>query len=115
MVLGPFAETKGPCRRGAKPRKSCEIRLAGNWGGLVTSNDRYDASDLPEAQFEPGSKNQVLRNRIGITSKPMMDNAESRALEKALDLLVRKFDKTHGFTTEDLCDCHRIWLGDIYD
>jgi len=81
----------------------------------VTSDDRYDASDLPEAQFEPGSKKQVLKNWLGITSKSMMDNAESRSLEKALDILVRKYDESHRFTTEDLCDCHRIWLGDIYD
>ncbi len=81
----------------------------------MTPDDRYDASDLPEVQFEPGSKNQVLKNRFGIISKSMMDDAESIALEKALDLLIRKFDETHSFTTEDLCDCHRVWLGDIYD
>jgi len=81
----------------------------------VAADDRYDSSELPEAQFEPGSENQVLRNRLGITSKPMMDEAEARALEKALDILVLKFDETHSFTNEDLRDCHRIWLGDIYD
>lgn len=81
----------------------------------MTPDDHYDASDLPEAQFEPGSNSQVLKNRLGITSKQMMDDAESRALEKALDILVQKFDETHRFTIGDLCDCHRIWLGEIYD
>jgi cell filamentation protein len=81
----------------------------------VTPDDRYDTSGLPEAQFEPGSKNQVLRNRIGITSKQGMNDAEARALQKTLDVLVRQFDETHRFTALDLCDCHRIWLGDIYD
>ncbi len=60
-------------------------------------------------------KNQVLRNRIGITSKQGMNDAEARALQKTLDVLVRQFDETHRFTALDLCDCHRIWLGDIYD
>lgn len=81
----------------------------------MTPDDRYDTSGLPEAQFEPGSKNQVLRNRIGITSKQGMNDAEARALQKTLDVLVRQFDETHRFTALDLCDCHRIWLGDIYD
>lgn len=81
----------------------------------MTPDDRYDVSDLPEAQFEPGSSNQVLKNRLGITSKQRMDDAEARALEKTLDVLVRNFDEAHCFTAEDLCDCHRIWLGDIYE
>lgn len=81
----------------------------------MTPDDRYDVSDLPEAQFEPGSSNQVLKNQLGITSKQRMDDAEARALEKVLDILVRKFDEAHRFTAAELCTCHRIWLGDIYD
>jgi cell filamentation protein len=48
----------------------------------VTPGDRYDVSDLPEAQFEPGSNDQVLRNRLGIISKQEMDAVEARALER---------------------------------
>lgn len=81
----------------------------------MTPDDRYDVSGFPEAKFEPGSHNQVLRNRLGITSKEGMDETEARALEKTLDVLVRQFDETHRFTVADLCYCHRIWLGDIYD
>lgn len=81
----------------------------------MTPDDRYDTSGLPEAQFEPGSHNQVLRNRLGITSKQIMDNTEASALGRALDILVRRFDENHQFTAADLCDCHRIWLGDMFD
>lgn len=81
----------------------------------MNPDDRYDASGLPEAQFEPGSNNHVLRNRLGITSKQMMDNTEAKALEKALNILVRKIDEDHPFTAEDLCYCHRIWLGEVYE
>jgi cell filamentation protein len=81
----------------------------------VTTDDRYDVSDLPEAQFEPGSNGQVLKNLLGITSREVMDEAEARALERAIDVLVRAHDETHRFTSADLCDCHRIWLSDIYE
>jgi cell filamentation protein len=70
---------------------------------------------LPEAQFEPGSNNQVLRNRLGITSTQEMDAAEARALEKTMDALVRRYGETHRFTVLDLRECHRLWLGDIYE
>ena len=28
------------------------------------ADNRYDVSDLPEAQYEPGSDGQVLKNRL---------------------------------------------------
>lgn len=79
------------------------------------SDDRYDVSDLPEAQFEAGSGGQVLKNRLGIVSKQQMDDAEAKALQQAMDELIRNYDETHPFTSADLCECHRLWLGDIYD
>ncbi|MGH7261622.1 MAG: Fic/DOC family protein [Nitrospiraceae bacterium] len=78
-------------------------------------NDRYDMSDLPEAQFEPGSNDQVLKNRLGITSTKEMDVTEARALERAMDVLVRTYGETHWFTVADVRECHRTWLGDIYE
>lgn len=81
----------------------------------MTADDRYDVSDLPEAQYEPGSDGRVLPNRLGLTSKEDMDAAEARALEQAMDALVRTYGETHRFTATDLRDCHRIWLGDLYE
>jgi cell filamentation protein len=81
----------------------------------MIADDRYDVSDLPEAQFETGSNGLVLKNLLGITSKQVMDEAEARALEQAMDVLVRAYGETHRFTATDLCDCHRIWLGGIYE
>jgi len=81
----------------------------------VTTGDRYDASGLPEAQFEPGSNGQVLKNRLGIISQQDMDNTEARALEKTMDALVRTYSQAHRFTAADLCEWHRAWLGDIYE
>jgi cell filamentation protein len=81
----------------------------------MTADNRYDVSDLPEAQFEPGSNGLVLKNLLRITSKQAMDEAEARALEWAMDALVRAYGETHRFTATDLCDGHRIWLGNIYE
>ena len=81
----------------------------------MTTDDRYDVSGLPEAQFEPGSNGLVLKNLIGIMSKHVMDEAEARALEQAMDTLVRAYSETHRFTAMDLCDCHRTWLGNVYE
>lgn len=82
---------------------------------VVTADDRYDVSGLPEAQFEPGSNGLVLKNLLGITSAHVMDEAEARALEQTMDTLVRAYAERHRFTATDLCDCHRTWLGEIYE
>lgn len=84
-------------------------------GDKLKKDGRYDVTGLPEAQFEPGSDGQVLKNRLGIVSKPDMDEAEARALERAMDHFVRMYDENHWFTAADICELHRIWLGEIYE
>ena len=63
----------------------------------MTADDRYDVPDLPEAQFEPGSNGLVFKNLLGITSKHIMDKVEARALEQAMDVLVRAYGETHRY------------------
>jgi cell filamentation protein len=77
--------------------------------------DRYDVSGLIEAQFEPGSRGRVLKNKLGIRSRRRMDDAEAGALRKTMDGLVRKYDESHRFTVADVCATHRSWLGGIYE
>lgn len=77
-------------------------------------DDRYDVSNLSEAQFEPGSDGLVLKNLRGITSSAEMDAAEANALVEAMDRLVRSYDEEHRFAANDICEFHRIWLGGIY-
>lgn len=81
----------------------------------MKKDSRYDISGLPEAQFEPGSNEQVLKNRLGITSPKEMDNAEARALERAMVRLVGMYGERHRFTTDDICELHKVWLGEIYE
>ncbi len=80
----------------------------------MTPKDRYDVSDLPEAQFEPGSRRQVLRNRLGIRTIAAMENAEELALKKATDILLHTYSKDHRFKANDIRHMHRLWLSDIY-
>ena len=81
----------------------------------MNPSDRYDISDLPEAQGEPDSRGRVLRNKLGIKSKREMDEAESVALKTAIDKLVYMYDDKHRFTADDIRTMHKIWLGDIYE
>ncbi len=81
----------------------------------MNPSNRYETSSLPEAQFEPGSRCRVLKNKLGIKRKREIDEAESIALKTAIDKLVSMYDRDHRFTAEDIRTMHKIWLGDIYD
>ncbi len=81
----------------------------------MTNDGRYDVSNLVEAQFEPGSDERVLRNRLGITSATEMDSVEALALENAVRELAGRFDEQHRFTAADIRDIHKLWLSEIYE
>ena len=81
----------------------------------MKNDGRYDVSTLAQVQFEPGSSEQVLRNQLGIKSPQEMDEIETRALRRVMVGLVNKFDATHRFTSTDICEIHRLWLGEIYE
>ncbi len=44
----------------------------------MTPISRYDVSELIEAQYQPGSRERVLRNLLGITKKRKMDELEAK-------------------------------------
>ena len=81
----------------------------------MSKDGRYDVSGLTEAQFEPGSNEQVLKNRSDINSPQEMDDAEARALERTMAVLVGQYDEKHRFTAADLRAIHKSWLGEIYE
>lgn len=76
--------------------------------------DRYDTTGLEEDQSEPGSHGRVLKNLLGIKSKPEMDRMEGREQVWALEKLTRLYSKDHRFTAADICRIHKIWRGRIY-
>ena len=57
----------------------------------------------------------MLKNRLGIKSPKEMDDAEARALERAMVALVGKYSERHRFTATDICEIHKSWLGEIYE
>ena len=75
---------------------------------------RYDTSGLVEAQFEPGSHDQELKNLLSIKTVEEMDQAEALALEDAQDTFIKTYGKDHRFTAKDICHMHKVWLGKIY-
>ena len=81
----------------------------------MKKDGRYDVSSLAETQFEPGSHEQVLKNRLGIKSSKEMDDTEARALERVMVGLVGKYNERHRFTGTDICEIHKNWLGEIYE
>ena len=82
----------------------------------MKKDGRYDVSGLTEAQFEPGSGEQVLKNRLGITSPQVMDDAEARALENAMLELIGNYDERHLIHRGAIfACCNRRWLGEIYE
>jgi len=81
----------------------------------LEKDNRYNVSDLIEAQFESGSDEQVLKNRLVIKSPQAMDDAEALALRQVLLELVGRYDERHRFTASDICEIHKIWLAEIYD
>ena len=76
---------------------------------------RYDISELIEAQFEPGSRGRVLKNKLGIKSKREMDRIEAREQIRALEELSGIYYREHRFTAADICRIHKIWLGPVYE
>lgn len=76
--------------------------------------DRYDASGLPEAQYQPSSHGRVLRNLLGIARKREMDRAEALAQVRAFEKFASLYGPSHRFTTADIREMHRLWLGGIY-
>ena len=74
---------------------------------------RYDPAGI-QAGFEPGSRGRVLRNLLGITRVRDMALAESQALSLAQTQAVEIYTRDQQFSAQDICDLHRLWLGDIY-
>jgi len=77
--------------------------------------DRYDTSGNPEGQYQPGSGNQVLLNRLGISDPEEMEIAEFDALVHFQMELFNEFPIDKPITANDLCDWHHRWLGQIYE
>ena len=75
---------------------------------------RYEASG-PEAEFQPGSRGRVPRNRLGITSVRLMQRAESETLLAATQQIIDVTGTNQRVTADDIRSMHRRWLGEVYE
>ncbi|MES9861448.1 MAG: Fic family protein [Candidatus Thiodiazotropha sp. LLP2] len=76
--------------------------------------DRYDISGTPEGQFQPGSADQVLLNKLGVTDTNEMDDIELVLLEELQTKLLDEVEADQRITVADLSAWHRAWLGSVY-
>ncbi len=81
----------------------------------LKKSGRYNVAGLIEAQHEPGSHSQVLKNLLGINRKAEMDRVEAELLKRAVDILIRQYGPRHRFTASDICHMHKVWLGRVYE
>jgi len=77
--------------------------------------NRYDTSGNPEGQFQPGSDNKVLLNKLGITDPQTMEEVEFDHLVQFQSVLFDELSMDQQVTADDLRDWHRRWLGPIYE
>lgn len=77
------------------------------------TTSRYDASGM-QAEFEPGSRNRVLRNLLGIVRVRDMTVIESDALAMVQEAAPVLYGPMHRFTASDIRCLHRDWLEGIY-
>lgn len=81
----------------------------------MTKSGRYDTSGISQDQYEPGSKGLVLKNLLGIKSVAEMERIETLELERVTNDAIDRYDRDHCFTSADIYNLHRRWLGSIYD
>jgi cell filamentation protein len=77
-------------------------------------SSRYTTPKGPEAEFQPGSRRRVLRNRLAITSRRKIDEVEYRALVRVQEAYLKIITPKTRFTTALIRRMHRDWLGKIY-
>jgi cell filamentation protein len=75
---------------------------------------RYDAVG-PEAEFQPGSRGRVLRNRLAITSVRELERSESAALLIATQQIIDETRVDQRFTAGEIRRMHQLWLAEIYE
>jgi cell filamentation protein len=77
-------------------------------------SNRYSTSHLPEDQYETGSNDMVLSNKLGIIDPVEMGEIETNALWEAQQKLIEEVTSDQSFTAEDICNMHQLWLKNIY-
>tara|TARA_R110000782_G_scaffold30891_20_gene76647 strand:- start:3410 stop:4051 length:642 start_codon:yes stop_codon:yes gene_type:complete len=78
-------------------------------------SDRYDTSENIEGQFQHGSNNKVLLNKLGIIDVKEMDDVELDLLDQLYDDVLDRVALDQVLTVADISEWHRKWLGNVYE
>ncbi len=74
---------------------------------------RYDV-DIVETQYQPGSKDRVLLNKLNITDPGEMDDVEAILLVKLYEKIFSYDNSTLNLNFQTIIEWHRQWLGNVY-
>ena len=85
---------------------------AAHGGSAMT--DRY-AVQGAQGEFQPGSNDRVLANKLGIQSVEDMDELELELLQRLYEDVLMEHLPDRALTAEDLKTWHRRWLGNVFD
>jgi len=77
--------------------------------------NRYDTSTSSEGQYQSGSNELVLLNKLGITDLTEINQLELELLDQLTEVLLTELVEGQILSAADLCEWHRRWLGNIYD
>ena len=78
-------------------------------------SNRYSTEDNPEAQYEPGSGEQVLRNKLGITAVEDINAVELELLDQLYAAVFDEVGVAQTLTSSAIAEWHRKWLGNVYE
>lgn len=72
---------------------------------------RYDATGA-ESEHQPTGEEGVLRNRLALTRKRDIDDAETELLDALYQSVPER--PREALTFDDILTWHRQWLGNLY-
>lgn len=75
---------------------------------------RYTSSGS-ESEYQPGSDDQVLLNKLGITTTETMDDVELQLLDLLYDKVIDEIAIDQTLTVADIKAWHYSWLGNVYE
>ena len=75
--------------------------------------DRY-AVHGAQGEFQPGSNDLVLANKLGIQSVEDMNELELELLQRLYEEVLVKHLPNRALTVDDLKTWHRRWLGNVF-
>ena len=77
--------------------------------------NRYETGHIAEGQFQIGSDDKVLKNKLGLIDSNEMDEVELDLLLQLTDVVLDDVTNEQIITADDLREWHRRWLGNVYD